>query len=555
MSIGKLFIGASLATAFFAVLGTNSAHAAVQTCNWTGTAGDNKFSTAGNWSNCGSSAPQSGDVIRFPGTLAASVNLVNDLNVPLGGIVTVPNAQNSPTAMGFVYVIDKVELSDGAGIQVEDAAACDRPTGIKIGQVSSTGSVTVNTEAIYLNGPVLPTYMINGALSIENRWGLGLIEVKVGSTAAEVIVKSPHVYSPTCVDSGGRGAMPNEPFDYLQNISYNKLTLEKGSVASFGTSFAKPLTVGGGIGTTPAKVFYWPTRNEAQTASVPTSVSISGPITLNSDLLINVGDRATASITGVLTGTGKISKSPMATGTLLLKSTDNTSATSPSTVSFPATTTTITDSNTNAAIIAVENETVTLTGKRAGAYVAEKAILKGSGTLTGQLFVEANGTVAPGNSPGCLTAGTLILNGDYTFEIGGTDPCTGYDQIKATDTAAPNSVSLDSATATLTTARYKSYTPKQNQFFTIIDNQGPNQVLGTFKDLAEGATFEQDGIVFKISYKGGDGNDVTLTVQNVPTVPNTGGMVLKANPALIAAVSIAGATVLAGAARLASKRR
>lgn len=29
MSIGKLFIGASLATAFFVMLGTNSAHAAV----------------------------------------------------------------------------------------------------------------------------------------------------------------------------------------------------------------------------------------------------------------------------------------------------------------------------------------------------------------------------------------------------------------------------------------------------------------------------------------------------------------------------------------------
>lgn len=63
------------------------------------------------------------------------------------------------------------------------------------------------------------------------------------------------------------------------------------------------------------------------------------------------------------------------------------------------------------------------------------------------------------------------------------------------------------------------------------------------------------GGVFKISYVGGDGNDVTLTVQSVPTVPNTGGMLLKTNPALIATVSIVGAVILAGAARFASKRR
>jgi autotransporter-associated beta strand protein len=46
---------------------------------------------------------------------------------------------------------------------------------------------------------------------------------------------------------------------------------------------------------------------------------------------------------------------------------------------------------------------------------------------------------------------------------------------------------------------------------TIIDNDGPNPVAGTFAGLPEGASASADGQTFRISYAGGDGNDVTLT--------------------------------------------
>jgi hypothetical protein len=35
--------------------------------------------------------------------------------------------------------------------------------------------------------------------------------------------------------------------------------------------------------------------------------------------------------------------------------------------------------------------------------------------------------------------------------------------------------------------------------------------VGTFKGLAQNATFVQNGMTFQINYQGGDGNDVVVT--------------------------------------------
>jgi hypothetical protein len=56
------------------------------------------------------------------------------------------------------------------------------------------------------------------------------------------------------------------------------------------------------------------------------------------------------------------------------------------------------------------------------------------------------------------------------------------------------------------------YSPPAGTTFTIIDNDGTDPVVGTFQGLAEGAFITQNGLNLKLSYHGGDGNDVTLTV-------------------------------------------
>jgi hypothetical protein len=54
--------------------------------------------------------------------------------------------------------------------------------------------------------------------------------------------------------------------------------------------------------------------------------------------------------------------------------------------------------------------------------------------------------------------------------------------------------------------------PAMGQTFTIIDNDGTDPVNGIFSDLPEGAITTAGSSRFRISYRGGDGNDVTLTV-------------------------------------------
>ena len=60
------------------------------------------------------------------------------------------------------------------------------------------------------------------------------------------------------------------------------------------------------------------------------------------------------------------------------------------------------------------------------------------------------------------------------------------------------------------------YNPSQGDQFTIINNTTKNPIFGTFPGLPEGSIFSADGDQFQITYKGGDGNDVVLTVLSTP---------------------------------------
>ena len=69
-------------------------------------------------------------------------------------------------------------------------------------------------------------------------------------------------------------------------------------------------------------------------------------------------------------------------------------------------------------------------------------------------------------------------------------------------------MALGSATLSLST----TFTGSVGTVFTIIDNQGSSAVTGTFNALVEGAVITANGKDYQISYVGGTGNDVTLTV-------------------------------------------
>jgi CSLREA domain-containing protein len=137
--------------------------------------------------------------------------------------------------------------------------------------------------------------------------------------------------------------------------------------------------------------------------------------------------------------------------------------------------------------------------------VESGATLGGHGTV-GSVTVESGGHFAAGNSPGVMHTGDLSLMAGSSFdeEIGGTAAGSGYDQTVVTGTVALNG-------ATLNLSQYAGFVTTAGQTYTIIDNDGSDAVTGTFSGLAEGATVTLAGETLKISYVGGDGNDVVLT--------------------------------------------
>src|SRR5207244_3789768 len=93
-------------------------------------------------------------------------------------------------------------------------------------------------------------------------------------------------------------------------------------------------------------------------------------------------------------------------------------------------------------------------------------------------------------------------SGTLEIELNGATPGSGYDQLNVHGSVALSGLTLN---ASLDFASAVS-----NQFV-IINNDGAEPVIGTFKGLAQDAKLNIGGELFQISYTGGNGNDVVLT--------------------------------------------
>jgi len=125
--------------------------------------------------------------------------------------------------------------------------------------------------------------------------------------------------------------------------------------------------------------------------------------------------------------------------------------------------------------------------------------------------IAANGNIAPGNALGILNSSnvTFSASGKLTVNLDGPTVGAGYDQLNINGTNI-----LSNATLTV----YPEFTSPVaiGQQFDIINNDGTDTNSGTFSGLPEGATLSAAGYSFKISYVGGTGNDVVLTLISLP---------------------------------------
>ncbi|WP_197998444.1 tandem-95 repeat protein, partial [Gimesia aquarii] len=101
---------------------------------------------------------------------------------------------------------------------------------------------------------------------------------------------------------------------------------------------------------------------------------------------------------------------------------------------------------------------------------------------------------------------TLVSGSTFRVALNGTTAVTEYDQLILADTIDLTGVNLDVV--------LDSYTPDDNTSYTIIKNDSANPIQGTFNGLPEGADVVFGSTTFRISYLGGDGNDVVLTANN-----------------------------------------
>ncbi|MEO0055541.1 MAG: hypothetical protein RLZZ50_1488, partial [Verrucomicrobiota bacterium] len=176
--------------------------------------------------------------------------------------------------------------------------------------------------------------------------------------------------------------------------------------------------------------------------------------------------------------------------------------------------------------------------------------LAGNSTATGAISVSSSSSlIVSGN---ISAASNLTLNNTATLDNRGAITLTGNFTAPASTTcrirlgqsgAAPLHVSGNVTLGATLALDIAEFLP-QTTVLTLVNKSGAAAVSGTFAGRADNSTFTVAGpggnFTFRIRYAGGDGNDVTLTVEGVPPGPP---VITVPAPLTVEAASPSGAVV------------
>lgn len=515
------------------------------TVTWDGGGADNNFSTAANWS--GDAVPQDGDSIVFPAS-AAPTDYAEELNSDIAGLslagITVSG--DSGTDCGGVYKYYTISGTEAltltGGITSTVTGDCLSSLALSVDIVLGANITVTNDSYLFITigGYSTASNLTMGSYTLTNSSSISSLQI-LSDISGTGSINSSNTISLSGNNSGYSGAIGVTSgylnVDSASALGTAALTVGNGTTLGLGNtgsdySVSNDITLTGSGDGEESKLIYGSSQGGC---GDPHTITLTGTISLSNDITAGGYCYTTLDIKNPSFNGHTITLKAGSTGTLKYGST---------TLSPTYSDTTITDSLPNQTLTIGAYERYFLNGSRGAVTVYNKGILSGTGTAS-SITVESGGILAPGLSPGCLNSGNLsITAGIYRVELGGTEACTGYDQMKITGT-----VTL-AENPTIETSLYNTFKPKAGSSYTIISNDGTDAVTGTFKDLAEGATFKTDGYVYKISYKGGDGNDVVLSVVSVPSIPDTGLALIKSNPL----ATLIGATVAAGSIVYMSRR-
>lgn len=171
---------------------------------------------------------------------------------------------------------------------------------------------------------------------------------------------------------------------------------------------------------------------------------------------------------------------------------------------------TITGSNSNTGFLNVEQGGVFVnnSGKVSSVVTVKGGAFGGDGNCTADIIVGTGngGQLVPGRTQNAI--GTLTTTGKTTINAdGGLVVQQDWSEM-FTDKLVTNGLVLNNAALTVT--NLGTGAPAAGSRFLVVDNTSATPVAGTFAGLGEMALLDVNGSPFRISYIGGDGNDIIL---------------------------------------------
>jgi fibronectin-binding autotransporter adhesin len=209
---------------------------------------------------------------------------------------------------------------------------------------------------------------------------------------------------------------------------------------------------------------------------------------------ITVGsNNLSTTFSGVISGFGTVTK--VGTGALTLSGTNTyTGGTS------------VTDGT-----LTINN--ITGSGTGTGPVAVTGGTLAGNGIIAGAVTIGGNNPKPAILSPGGKKQATLTLQSSLTFAISSTYTCSyrGNQRKVQFDQVIANGVTIDD-TSGFNFVGQTQGNLRLGTVLTVINNTSATPIAGTFNNLADGAVISASGGNFLVNYKGGDGNDLTLTL-------------------------------------------
>jgi autotransporter-associated beta strand protein len=536
----------------FSISVPRAAHA--DTCTWSGGGASNLWSLAANWNCSGAhTVPQDADTLVFPttGTQFANTNdltglmvqaltiedhryqlsgngvflnqhLTASLSVAGNPSVSLPVTLNQPNVQIVVSGVAGAELSmtgaissepgadlvkGGAGVLTLSNTANDWPSArISAGvlRLGATGAIpdAANLQVdgtLDLNGhdETIGTFFGSGTVALGNN----TLTVSQGFNANfGGVITGTGGLTKTGTSRLTLDGIPSNTYTGTTTVMSGELRLAK-----MGSAVAGPLIINGGsvtstpgnqIGDTSAITVNAPgvlsLSGGAASVEVVGSLAGDGTVTLNDQTLSAGSNDLSTVFSGTVGGTAAF-LTKRGSGTLTLNG-NNTALNGTTSVSGGG--------------------GLIVNGSISSSVTLQAGLLGGSGSVGAVIGSTGIGTIAPGPGAGgagtgILSTPTLTLGGALALavELNGAVPGSGYDRL-----AVASQVSIGNASLQVT----RGYTPAADTTFTIIDNASGTPVFGSFANLSQNALFFIDGYPFRISYTGGDGNDVVLTALAQP---------------------------------------